>query len=350
MARVTTPALDLYTSDGWINIPAVAASGAWCIVLIGKRQVGKTYGTLKYMLDEDLTFLYMRRTMEEFETIVADPDLNPFLAMRREGYDIDVCRQSKQSFAIGDAERDEDGKPTIKTRRAVGMTLQGISKIRGFNGSAFTDLVFDEFIPERIVVKRKAEGDAFLNALVTIGGNRELEGKPPLRVWLLANAFDIASPILGALDIMGTVDKMSRTGKELALTDSGILIALPHSDRVTDKRKQTALMRHLAKSNGKFYQMAMENKFAYNNLSCIRPMSLKGMRPAFCVNGAYVYHMDDTHYYACSSPHSARENYRNSVNFQLAHPEFRLMLSLEQVYCADVNILMMLREFLDIKD
>lgn len=350
MGKVRYPALDLYTGQGWLNVPALAGTGAWCIVVVGKRQVGKTYGTLKYLLDNNLQFMYMRRTNDEFDVITADSELNPFTALKGEGYEIDIKKQSKMSYAVGEAEYDEDGKPTITNRRALGMTLNSISKIRGFNGSAFSDLIFDEFIPERIVVKRKAEDDAFLNALVTIGGNRELEGKPPLRVWLLANAFDITSPILAGLDLTNIVARLSTSDKEVCMTDTGVLVALPHSDAVINKRKTTALMNHLKKTNSKFYQMAIENKFAYNNLESVRPMTLRGMKPAFNVNGVWIYWMDDLHYYACTSPHTGRMKYTNSVAFQLDHPEFPLMLSLGQVYCENVGVLMNLREFLDIDD
>ena len=39
----------LYTNEGWLNFDYIASKGAWLNVIIGKRQVGKTYGTLKYM-------------------------------------------------------------------------------------------------------------------------------------------------------------------------------------------------------------------------------------------------------------------------------------------------------------
>lgn len=84
----------------------------------------------------------------------------------------------KVTYTIGRFEY-EDGKPKqCLEKYGIGMTLPSIANIRGFNGSQFEDVVFDEFIPERIVIKRKAEGDALLNAYVTINGNRELEGKP----------------------------------------------------------------------------------------------------------------------------------------------------------------------------
>lgn len=77
--------LDLYTEGGWVNIPAVSALGAWCNIIIGKRQVGKTYGTLLYELKNDKPFLYLRRTNTEFDAITSDPQLNPFLPLKMRG-------------------------------------------------------------------------------------------------------------------------------------------------------------------------------------------------------------------------------------------------------------------------
>lgn len=352
-------ALDLYTGDGWVNIPSVAALGCWCNIIIGKRQVGKTFGTLKYMLDENKYFLYMRRTVNELQAVAADPDLNPFNALQSVGYDIGILKAGKISYSIGDIEyedeEDKDGRKKwhIGNKRAVGMALPSIAGIRGFNGSVFSDLVFDEFIPERIIAKRKAEGEALLNAYVTVCGNRELEGKPPLRMWLLANAFDISSPILEQLGCTDLVAKMSRNGKEWCMTDTGVFIAMPHSDRISDRRKQTALMKHLA-GKGDFYKMAMENQFVYNNLENVRPRSLKGMTPLFAFAGLYAYQMDELHYYICESPHSGREHYGSSpqaaTQLQAVHPELRPMICLGQVDFSSVPALLKTRNYLDIKD
>lgn len=349
-------ALDLYTGDGWVNIPAVASLGAWCNIIIGKRQVGKTFGTLKYELDNNKHFLYLRRTSIEFDAITSDPELNPFLPLSKFGYDADIAKTGKVTYTVGKFERDENGKvKNILEKYGIGMTLPSIANIRGFNGSAFSDVVFDEFIPEKIVIKRKAEGDALLNAYVTINGNRELEGAPPLCIWLLANAFDIASPILVELGVVEEIAKLVRTGKEWTLTDSGVFIAMPKSTKVSTKRAQTAFMRHMMKNkDSKFYQMAMENKFSYNNLENVRNMNLRGMKPLFQICGLYVYQYDPTHYYICTSPHQSREIYEDTKAgkqaFHIAHPYFELMLSLCQVWVSDVPSLIKLRQFLDIEE
>ena len=44
--------IELYEKDGWLNIPEIDKLGTWCNVIIGPRQVGKTYGTLKRLITE----------------------------------------------------------------------------------------------------------------------------------------------------------------------------------------------------------------------------------------------------------------------------------------------------------
>ena len=84
------PALDLYNSDGWINIPALAALDCWCYVIVGKRQVGKTFGVLEHIISNGGHFLYLRRTKEEFETICSDPQFNPFIPLEKHGIRCDI--------------------------------------------------------------------------------------------------------------------------------------------------------------------------------------------------------------------------------------------------------------------
>ena len=172
---------NLYTPEGWLNISYLGRQPVWLIVIIGKRQVGKTYGVLQYMLDNDLYHILLRRTTAEIDTISSTPDLNPFKVFEPK-YHVGLFKKGR-FCEIKNYFTDPDGAIEQGKQRGIATSLSQIASIRGFNGSAFTDLVFDEFIPEKGVVTRKTEGDAFLNAYTTINGNRELSGMPPLRCW-----------------------------------------------------------------------------------------------------------------------------------------------------------------------
>lgn len=345
----------LYTEEGWVNIPALSCVNAWCYVIIGKRQVGKTYGTLKHMLRQGTPFVYMRRTETEFAAIVSDDSLNPFNPFEVDGLPVGIVKNGKISYAIGEMEQDENGNAQMTKKLGLGLTLTSISRIRGFDGSIYTDIVYDEFIPERIVVQRKAEGDALLNAYVTLNGNRELNGKPPLRLWLLANAFDIGNQVLQELGLVQTVADMSRKGEEYRLLDTGIAIVMPKSEGITDKRKQTQFMRHMSKQkDSKFYKMAMENKFSYNDLSQVRPMSIKGMRPEFVINDLYCYKYERLHWYICTSPFESYKKYADTdvgkAQFRKDFPLIQAAFNLGQIYFSDASALIAFKKYLDIVD
>lgn len=270
----------LYTKDGFLNISWIdkeaARINAAFIVILGTRQIGKTYGTLKLMLDDNRNFILMRRTQTETD-FISNGTLNPFLALGRT--DIKV---KKENQYIGKIQAEtETGFAPI----GVTLSLTCVSKIRGFSGASFTDLVYDEFIPESHINKIRNEGDAFLNAVVTISGNREIEGKPPLRCWLLANSNNIGSPILKALNITDKVESMDKSGQELSiLPDRGIIIVLAKATELAGKRKKTSLMKAINKESD-FSKMAFDNKFSYNDSENVFRKDLKQYQLLASVTG-----------------------------------------------------------------
>lgn len=258
--------MNIYQHNGYLDaqhIDMVAnRNGIAFIVIIGKRQIGKTYNVLKLLLDEDRPFIFMRRTATELDMLTRNVN-SPFEKIPTEGH-ILFAKDSKYTAEINRIEKDEDGND-ILTNIGMGAALSTIGNIRGFNGDQYTDVVLDEFIPEEHLFKVRHEGDAFLNAIVTITGNRELEGRPPARFWLLSNANNLNSEILEAMKITKVVEKMSLRGEESRiLKDRGIMILLPEAKVISEKRKKTALYK-LIGGDSKFSKMAFENEFAYND-------------------------------------------------------------------------------------
>lgn len=283
----------LYLEKGYLNqdhIRKIADRfGINFIVEIGARQVGKTYGVLEMMLREKRQFILMRRTITETDFICNGIN-NPFVVHK--DFSVIVKKDTKYTGAIM---VDEEYRGAV-------MALSAVAKVRGFAGELYSDLVFDEFIPESHVTRIKNEGDAFLNAVVTISGNRELNDQPPLRVWLLANANNINSPILDVLGLTDKVERMRASGQELSvLEERGILLILPRSDQLVEQRRQTALFKAIDR-NSEFSKMALDNEFSYNDASNIKSFALREFLPVFQIGDMIYYrHKSKRLYYVTTT-------------------------------------------------
>lgn len=237
-------------------------------IIIGARQVGKTYGGLKWLLGKDKPFLYMRRTLEELE-LAGNESTSIFTPINDSTISIHGAKATKYTYEFKDSITDK--------LVAVGISLSTIAKLRGFSGANFDHVLYDEFIPESHIRKITNEGDAFLNAYATINGNRELEGKDPLKVLLLANAFNLNHPVLQALGVVNKLKQMRDRGQNLSvLPDRGITIINVFDSPIAKIRAGTALYK--ASNSDKFNSMSLGNDFSYNDTRMIRHRNIKGYK------------------------------------------------------------------------
>lgn len=291
---------DLYEPAGWVNVPWIAGRGNWLNVLIGARQVGKTYGVLRYHLQEKISHILLRRTTDELKFIGGNSELDPYKALEREGY---YYKLNAAGGFYNVVEHDGEGKAMPGTQLGLGLSLPQIAHIRGFNGSAFDSMILDEAVPEKGVRVLKTEGEQLLNAYTTISGNRELEGRQPLKLWLLSNTNNINSPILDALNLMDDIIKMQSRGWEW-LEHDGICIFYGKSEKITDRRKQTVLARRV-RSDSAFSQMAYNNEWAYDQSPLIKQRPIKGMTPLCSYDDRLYLWEDDSSVYVCGAKHKA---------------------------------------------
>ena len=334
---------EIYDKNGFLNIPKIKTmadhDGISFIVIIGSRQVGKTYGTLKLMLEQGKPFILMRRTQAEVDFILHNA-LNPFMAIdssimckRASKYHGDIIRR-------GITKEEDDNLGIV-------LALTTVSKIRGFSGAAYTDMVYDEFIPEKHVSRFRNEGDAFLNAVITISGNRELEDRPPLRVWLLANANDLQSPILAALNLTAKVETMQKKGQELSIMpDRGVMVILPRSEQLMEKRKKTALTKVISEDSS-FSKMAFDNAFAYNDDTGVKSFNLKEYRYICSVPGKFsVYFHKSDGTVAVADPVNMEPFCRNVSQFSRFCPWARLSFLNDDIIFSSLRVRSMFEEFI----
>lgn len=322
--------MNLYTNAGWLDVPHIEQianrNNIAFIVIIGKRQIGKTYNVLKHMLDSDKRFILLRGVKTELDMLKRNVN-SPFEKIA--GYKGRIIFESETEYTASMIRLDESDDGEIKTNIGMCAALSSIGRIRGFNGDIYTDVVYDEFIPESHLLKVRHGDDAFNNMYTTIAGNRELEGRPPLRVWLLANSNNLDNDILKALNITEVVERMSLRGEESRIIkERGIMVILPDSQVITEKRKQTALYRAIG-GDSKFSKMAYENAFAYNEYTDVGQKPIAEYKPLITFPQCTVHlHKSDKTLYVttpmrCKTKYKYTDGDYGRMTFAKDFPEIR---------------------------
>lgn len=278
--------MGLYLESGYLDFSYILGFSCPLTIVIGGRGTGKTYGALKYVIEHDNKIIFMRRTQSQTD-LINKPEFSPINPVVRDmGVNCTVKPISKYNSLI-----------TVGDDKIIGYTaaLSTFSNLRGFD-SSFVDLVlYDEFIPEVHERPLKAEGEALLNVLETIGRNRELQGNKPLQMLLLSNANRLDSPILEILGLVNVVDRMRRKGQEEYINLSrGIAVFLLNDSPISAKKAGTTL--YQIAGEGRFSSMALGNDFAFDDLSEVKSLPLSGWKLLAQLGQYYIYKRSDKFY------------------------------------------------------
>lgn len=286
----------LYLENGYLNIDFVLNLPVPFIFVVGGRGTGKTYGALKYVLDNGVRFGYMRRTQAQAD-VISKPEFSPFKAVLR-GYDFDIVTMpvTKYNAAYYRAEMVDD--KLIPQGMPIGYTLalSTISNLRSFDMSDIELLIYDEFIPEKHERPLKHEADALWNAYETINRNRELSNSAPLKMLCLANANDLTNPIFVAMGIVDKVYNMAVKGQSITVNEKrGYAVVLLADSPISNRKRDTALYKLTSGSD--YASMAVDNDY---NIAAMEKanVNLAEYAPLFCVNGICLYkHKSNSHWY-----------------------------------------------------
>ena len=284
----------LYTREGWLDVGAIRSHVLPFTWIFGGRGIGKTYGWLKSLrYDDPEPFILLRRSQAMID-LMANEDFSPFRQLDIDQGRRTVCRKINK-YIVGFYDESNELEPV-----AYAMALSTIHNIRGFSAPVGW-VIYDEFIPEAHERPITQEWDAFLNAVETIGRNRELQGKEPLRVVGLSNANRIDNPYFAGMGLLGVVDRMARAGQEV-YTDQqrGImLINIVHSP-ISEAKGQTSLYR-LAEGSD-FAGMSLGNEFVYESRAPVRRIPLRECTPIVTVGPVTVYRHKSQRLYYCTRP------------------------------------------------
>lgn len=266
---------------------------AWCIVAVGGRKTGKTYGTLKGCYERKQKFVFSKRTNRDVDLICSGSgqlgtkkqkygmDVSPFKPINRDiGSNVKPFKLFEGFGGFWEMTADDKGeeKPDTVPVGYLG-SLSSVSKFAGFDMSDADFLVMDEFIPRAWEKVSRKEGDQMMDLYATIARDRVHRGRGPLKLLLLANAVNVSCPITNTLEITDTIAEMDAFDIEYKyLKDRGILIhKLKNNEAFDDVEKSDPVYKAMGQTA--WGQMAYENKFAYNDFSNLGKVQMKGYKP-----------------------------------------------------------------------
>lgn len=287
----------------------------WCYVVVGGRNTGKTYGTLKEYYTRGKKFIFIKRTNDEVKMICSKgaksgmkADVSPFKSINRD------LNANIQAFPIdtglgGFYPVDNEGNISGDIVGYI-LSLNAGDKYKGSDFSECDALIFDEFIPQPWVRCGRKEGDQLLDIYKTVARDRIMRDRGELKLICLANAVNIYNPTCAVLDIVDDIafmaDKGAKSKDSLIMTDDerGIFIRLlPVTDEMRSKEKDSFFYKAMHATQ--WGAMAWDNSFAYNDLSCIGKQALKGYKPylklIYKKSKFYIYVNDAGNYYMCTS-------------------------------------------------
>jgi len=298
---------------------------AWLYIIVGGRNTGKTYSTLRYCVDHNIKFVYVKRTIKDVDMITAghkigqkldenapDIDFSPFKALNRDfGYNIRAFSIPKVDGVAGFWKCDGECQP-VGTPVAYVVSLSAVASVKGFDLSDCDIICFDEFIPQPWERVSKSEGSQIMELYKTVGRDREHRGLKPLKLIALANAVSISNPLMNIVEVTDSFASMQFGADCLQyVSDRGILLhqILDNTD-FQEKEKESAIYKAMGDTN--WGRMAFENKFAYDDFSNIDKINLKQYKPRLEIiykrEHWYIYQKQAT-FYVCRSRHTGTHCY-----------------------------------------
>lgn len=265
----------------------------------GGRGIGKTYSTLKYLIKENVRFIYLRTYQTEVD-LCANGDCNPFKKLNSDtGSAYGFKKIAKDITGIYDSEMNNVG---------YAVALSTFAKLRGVDFSDIDFILYEEFNTSGRPCRN--QGSLFFNFYETVNRNRELEGKEPVKVVFLGNALSIANPIMVAFNLVSDCEWMIQNGDEIrVLEDRGIAIQIVDSNNnVSVAKRETALYKAIRGTE--YYEHAVNNKFIDDSFYNVKKLNVNEFKPLCTIASISIYvHKSQYQYYARRGDIKCRRKY-----------------------------------------
>lgn len=258
--------------------------------IIGGRGIGKTYGTMDYLLRKGQPFIYLRNKDTQLAECSTDFG-NPFKRWNRDhNRDIRIATERKHSIIYDCTDPDD--------RKLIGyaVALSTFENLRGVDLSDVQYVLFDEFVEKEKLKFQQFE--TFANFYETVNRNRELLGEKPLQVIFLSNAQKLGNDILAGYGVIPIIEQMMKKGRE-EYQDRLLYVNLPRSE-VSEAKRET--VNYKLTEGTQYYQEAINNFFAHDSFADIKKLPVNEYTPVVRIDDIYIWkHKSTGRLYCCRS-------------------------------------------------
>lgn len=294
--------MNLYDENGWPTIAKFLARGNPFNFIVGSRQIGKTYTSIKDVLSLNVPFIFLRKKETQLDAVLKDPKESPFVALQNDGVaDFNIRKNGKRYNIFVNAEEEP---------RIMAAALSTFSNLRGFSGRRYQKILYDEFIGEKNEKPIPGEYSAFVNLYMTVNSVRELQGEKPVQCICLANSDQLLNPLFVGFKLVTIVEKMKRNKQNFWEDPKrGILIINAGDSPKSKAMEETALFRAIGTDN-EFSKMALYNEYTDFENDLVSPQNLKEYKPLIEVGEICIYkHKSKRKYYACGHVSGSPKKY-----------------------------------------
>ena len=299
-------ASSLYLPSGYIDEAAICESQDTFIFQVGPRGTGKSYGIMQWLIQAGKRFLMLRRTGTEAEAICSAAT-QPFKVLDLPGTAVNVSSAGKNLWQFTVTKEGKQPDPA-----GYLAALSTFATVKGVDFSQIEVIFYDEFIPEKHQRPIRDEYLALMNLYETVNRNRELQGKPPVKLICAANSVDIANPIFIGLEVVEKVARMMKKGTEVYRDrERRMSVYMFMNSPISGQKAETALYQLTAGQS--FQDMALRNLFDLDS-RYIRSLPLRELVPVVRVGELVIYkHKSRPEYYArCGSAGTVPVTYTGS--------------------------------------
>lgn len=281
-----------FTREGWFDIEPLISPEYPLLFVVGGRGFGKTYSTLKYVINAikgtDYRFAFLRRTEDEIKALCSldeldDPDKSesPFKNLWENG----VCpmikarreKASRYTFNIV-----EDWNQEKEEDSFIGhiISLSSFAKVKGAGFSRVKYIVMDEFIPMAGARNVRNEGFYLQNTYETLSMQRQTPDGENTYLICLANATTLSNPTFLEWGLINDIHGLVDSGKKmLDLPERHIRVVILPDNGMFTQRKSKSILYESLPTTSRMYRSSISNEFYGDDFSDVQKRKKGQVKP-----------------------------------------------------------------------